>query len=360
MSKDFYEILGVSRTASADEIKKAYRQLAQKHHPDKNPENPESEEKFKEVGEAYAVLSDKKKRSMYDRLGYAGYQEARQETRGDRGGGMRWSYNENFTVMIPHIEEFLYITLDQVLKEPKMEVKIKRYDPCFTCSGRGYENSDDVEICSMCNGRGKVTRGMLVINIVTDCPACGGRGKTLKNKCPSCNGRGITLEDATMHITVPYGVNPGTILRMPAEGHWSREAQRRGDVYYQVVVEEHPLFKYNEWPRIHYEVPLTVKQAVCGGTVDVLTPHGNAKLEIPSGVKSGTILRLKGKGMPKNTKEHGLSDLHIMVKIDTPQPDDEIKKIFAEMDEGKMKYSEVKAYLDLLKNLAGKKDSTGE
>lgn len=349
--KDFYEILGVRRDASQDEIKKAYRKLANELHPDKNPDDPTAEEKFKEVGEAYATLSDEKKRRMYDQFGRIGgprmrYRDPMQENR-----YWQMHFGSARNTFVPHIEHFVRISFREAFTGTKIEAQISRHDPCEDCSGRGYGDDCDVEICPACNGTGRILHQNLIFAIETECGRCGGVGSRIRNPCKSCRGQGSKLVNTRLNIEVPRGTAPGTVLRVPQGGHWAKEAQGRGDVYLKLVVEDHPLFSFEGWPDLHCVVPVTIKQAVCGAKVPVPTPHGNAGLKLPVGVKNATILKMGGKGMPKRS---GYGDLYVTVLVDIPKLGPKERKVFEEMDESEMRYEAVKAYLDLLDELAGK------
>lgn len=351
MSKDFYEILGVSRDASQDEIKKAYRKLANKYHPDKNPDDPDAEEKFKEASSAYATLGDKEKRRMYDRFGNT--EPPRMRT---RPSGMDAFWNMSFggrrETFIPHIEQYLKISFMEAFSGKKVHTSVNRQDPCEECSGRGYASDADVEICPVCKGSGQIAETMMrVMRVVSTCPNCNGLGSRIKKTCTSCNGKGAKLNTFKMDITVPPGTEPGKILRVQGAGHWAKDADQRGDVFLRLAVEQHPLFQFESWPDLHCIIPITIKQAVCGASVKVPTPHGNAQLKVPAGTKNATVLKMKGKGMPRAS---GHGDLYVTILVDVPKLSGKQKKIFEEMDEEEMDYEAVKSYLDLLDELAGK------
>jgi len=350
MSKNFYEILGVGRSASQDEIKKAYRRLANELHPDKNPENPEAEEQFKEVGEAYGTLSDPHKRQIYDQFGKSGGPRMRQRNSAQENQYWEMHFGERF--YIPHIEHLFKIGFMELFKGATTDTRINRRDPCDECSGRGYGDNGSVEICTMCGGTGRVSSRMILLNVVITCQNCNGMGSKIKNPCHSCKGDGSKLKSTTLRIDVPRGTPPGKILCVPGAGHWAKEVNKRGDVYVKLVVEEHPLFIMDEWPNLHCVVPVTIRQAVCGASVRVPTPHGDAALRIPPGIKNGTVLKMKKKGMPKGGSAYG--DLHVSILVDVPALNAEQKKIFEGIDEAGMDYSAVQSYLDLLDELEGK------
>jgi len=357
MSKDFYEILGIPRSASADDIKKAYRKLAQELHPDKNPDNPEAEEKFKEVGEAYSVLSDADKRRMYDRTGATGRMPPphfRQQ------GGMHWNVQYGAQFMAPHIEHSMKISFEESFNGVETEISFNRRDPCDTCSGVGYGSDADVEICPMCNGTGRAHKRIVMMNLVTECPHCNGMGSRIKNPCRDCRGDGSVLRNHQLKVTVPPGVPPGKLLRVTDAGHWMKNAPNRGEVYIQLNVERHPILNFDVWPNLDCTIPVTLKQALCGAKIQVLTPHGMAELKVPAGIKNGTILKMKSKGMPIIGTNGAYGDLYVEIVVDVPRLNETSKKIFEEMNEDGMEYSEVKTYLDLLDGLAGKKSEKGE
>jgi len=355
MSKDFYEIMGIPRSASGDDIKKAYRKLAQELHPDKNPDNPEAEERFKEIGEAYSVLSDPGKRQMYDSTGYVGGPKMR----GGQGReNMYWNVGFNPPIFIPHIEHIITISLKEVFEGAIVEIFFNRHDPCNTCSGRGYGSDADVEVCQVCGGTGRASRRMFMVNMVMDCSHCGGLGSKIKNPCKDCRGQGSLLKNNSMKVTVPRGTPPGKILRVAAAGHWAKESSQRGEVYIRLDVESHPLLRFDGWPNLNCTIPITLKQALCGAKIHVYTPHGMAELKTPAGIKNGTILKIKSKGMPVLGRS-GYGDLYVTAAVDIPQLDESSQKMFKEMDEGGMKYSEVESYLEILDQLEGKQSSEG-
>jgi molecular chaperone DnaJ len=347
MKKDFYEILGLSKTASAEEIKKAYRKVAMQFHPDRNPGNKEAEEKFKEAAEAYEILGDADKRAQYDRFGHAAFSGA--AGRGGQGGGM--DMNDIFSqfgdifgedvfgsffgggrsrsgggrrptgVKGSSIRIKLKLNFEEIAKGANKTVKVKKHIACTTCDGSGAKDKNSTQNCSTCGGQGqvkKVTNTFLgQMQTVTTCPSCNGAGSTITNKCTSCKGDGRVYGEETVNIDIPAGVQEGMQLNVSGKGNAGERGGSAGDLI--VLIEEEPHTElHREGLNVAYDLYLTFPDAVFGTNVEVPTIDGRAKIKIPAGTQSGKVFRLKGKGFPSvNSYEKG--DQLIHVNIWTPQ-----------------------------------------
>ena len=345
--RDYYEILGVQRNASQDEIKKAYRRLAMQYHPDRNPGDKEAEEKFKEAAEAYEVLSDPEKRRRYDQFGHAGmrgtdfreYTDINDIFNAFRdifsGSGFGGSIFDDFfggststrsrrsgsVQKGSDLRVKIKLTLEEIATGISKKIKIKRYKKCPSCDGIGAESGSGYRTCPVCNGTGEirqVSRSVFgqFVNI-TVCNNCGGEGRVISNPCRVCGGEGRVQEDATVNVNIPAGVSNGNYLTLRGEGNAGRRGGSPGDLI--VVVEElsHEIFQ-RQGDDIIYELNLSIPEAVLGGEVEVPTLTGKAKLKLEPGLSPGKILRMKGKGLPNiNTKKQG--DQLIIVNIYVPQ-----------------------------------------
>ena len=345
MSKrDFYEILGVSKTASAEEIKKAYRKKAIEFHPDKNPGDKVSEEKFKEAAEAYEVLSDDQKRQRYDQYGHAGVGGAAGGGFGggsmnmedifshfgdifgghfggfggfggsQRGGGQRVRRGSDLRVKVK-------LTLAEVATGVEKKIKVKKYVICSHCNGAGSAHGSQPVTCTTCNGSGRVTRVQQTIlgqmQTASECPTCNGDGKIIKDKCSHCAGEGIVREDEVITINIPAGVMEGMQLSMSGKGNAARRGGVNGDLLVLVEEEPHPELIRDENDLI-YNLLLTVPMATLGGSVEVPTVEGKVKVTIAPGTQPGKVLRLRGKGLP-SVHRYGTGDLLVNVGVYIPE-----------------------------------------
>jgi molecular chaperone DnaJ len=345
--RDYYEVLGVPRNATQEEIKKAYRKLAMQYHPDRNPGDKEAEEKFKEAAEAYEVLSDPEKRRRYDQFGHDGMRgtDFREWTDindifnhfrdifGGTGfggsifddffGGSTSTRSRRGTTSAQRGSDLrvkIKLTLEEIATGVSKKIKIKRYKKCSSCNGTGAESSSGYKTCPVCNGTGEirqVSRSIFgqFVNITT-CNNCGGEGRVISNPCKICNGEGRVQEEATINVDIPAGVSTGNYLTLRGEGNAGRRGGPAGDLI--VVFEElpHELFE-RQGDDIIYELNLSIPEAVLGGEVEVPTLTGRAKLKLEPGLSPGKILRMRGKGLPNvNTKKQG--DQLIVVNIYVP------------------------------------------
>ncbi|MFB3926662.1 MAG: molecular chaperone DnaJ [Syntrophales bacterium] len=343
--RDYYEILGVSRNASEEEIKRSYRRLAMRYHPDRNPGDKQAEEKFKEASEAYEVLRDPEKRELYNRYGHEGLSGAgfrgfsgfedifssfsdifedifgftgqrRSRTEGRPGADIRYDLN------IPFMD---------AVTGTSTEIEVEKLETCRECRGTGAAPGTAPEICPRCRGTGQVTQSSGFFTISTTCPQCRGEGKVIKIPCPACFGSGHVRVKKKVQLKIPAGVESGSRLRLRGEGEEGKFGGPNGDLYVFIHVEEHEFFK-REGDDIYCQIPISITQAALGGTVDVPTLDGKEKLKIPKGTQSGKIFRLKGRGI-QNLRGYGRGDqiIQTVVKIPThlTKRQEELLKEFA-------------------------------
>ncbi|CAN8139387.1 chaperone protein DnaJ [uncultured Thiomicrorhabdus sp.] len=332
MSKrDYYEVLGVSKSASEGEIKKAYRKMAMKYHPDRNPDNKEAEDKFKEASEAYEVLSDAQKRAAYDQFGHAGV-DGQAGGHGGFGGGGFGGFGDIFEDLFggggfggggrrgprpgADLQYELEITLEQAVAGAKIDIKIPTKDICDACDGTGAESASDVRTCSTCGGVGQVRmqQGFFAVN--TTCPTCNGTGKEVTNPCKKCHGEGYVHSNKTLSVSVPAGVDTGDRIRLQGEGEASEPGAPKGDLYVRIHVKQHKVFE-RDGNNLYCQIPLSFTTAALGGTLDVPTLNGKANLKVPAGTQSGQRFKLSGKGV-KSVRSTMVGDLVVQVHIETP------------------------------------------
>jgi len=346
MSKrDYYEVLGVSKSAAADEIKKAYRKLALQYHPDRNPGDAAAEEKFKEAAEAYDVLSNEDKKARYDRFGHAGMGGGAGGGGGFGGGGM------NMDDIFSHFGDIfggggggfgdmfgggggraqsnrgsnlrvkLKLTYAEMAHGVNKKIKVKKYVGCTTCNNTGAKDSNSVQKCTTCGGSGQVRRVtntfMGQMQTVSPCPTCNGQGSTITHKCTSCKGEGRVYGEETISIDVPAGVQDGMQLSMSGRGNMGERGGPAGDLIILIEEERHAELS-RDGNDVQYVLSLSFPDAVFGAQIEVPTIDGKAKIKIPPGTQSGKIFRLKGKGFP-DINGYGRGDQLVLVKIWTPQ-----------------------------------------
>ena len=334
--RDYYDVLGVSKSASKDEIKKAYRKLALKYHPDKNKGDKIAEEKFKEGSEAYHVLSDDKRKNNYDQFGHAAFQS---------GGGQSGFSNFDFSSSFSDIFEDVFgdfgfggstqsrrgrrnnrgndlrydisIDLDDAFEGKEEKINYTTYKKCKTCSGSGAKPGSRPSACSYCGGQGKVRSNQGFFTIQQTCPECSGEGEQISNPCSSCRGAGKTQSNESVSVKIPKGVDDGTRIRIAGKGEAGTKGGSNGDLYLFISVEPHDIFKRSE-ENLFYELPISFADAALGATVEVPSiDGGKTKIKIPSGTQSGKQLRLRGKGMPV-LKRNLFGDLYIRVVTEVP------------------------------------------
>lgn len=347
MKRDFYEILGVSKSASADEIKKAYRKVAMQFHPDRNPGDKAAEEKFKEAAEAYEVLSDAQKKQRYDQFGHAGLGGAAGGGGGFGGGGMRMEDifsnfgdvfgDEGFGSFFggggqrqrtrgtgargSNLRVKVKLTYEDILKGVHKTIKVKKYVRCETCSGSGAKDKSSIQQCGSCGGSGQVRRVTNTflgqMQTVTTCPTCNGDGTQIAHKCSSCKGEGRVYGEETISIDIPAGVQEGMQLSVNGKGNVGERNGMPGDLLVVIEEEKHAEL-VREGLNVLYELHLSFPDAVMGLEAEIPTITGKAKIKIPAGTQAGKILRLKGKGFPSvNSYEKG--DQLININVWTPQ-----------------------------------------
>ncbi len=343
MKRDYYEVLGVSKSATADELKKAYRKVAMQHHPDRNPGDKAAEEKFKEAAEAYEVLSDPQKKSQYDRFGHAGVGNNRgggfsggmnmddifsqfgdvfgDDIFGSFFGGGRSSRGRNTGTRGSNLRVKIKLNYEEMANGATKTIKVKKYVNCNTCHGSGAKDKGSVQTCSVCGGSGqvrKVTSTFLgQMQTVTTCSACNGEGTTITSKCSACRGEGRVYGEETVNIEIPAGVQEGMQLSMSGKGNAGERGGAPGDLIILIEEESHPELQ-REGLNVVYDLHISFTDAVFGMQIEVPTIDGKAKIKIPPGTQSGKIFRLKGKGFPAvNSYERGDQMIHINVW--TPQ-----------------------------------------
>jgi molecular chaperone DnaJ len=336
--RDYYEVLGVSKNASKDEIKAAYRKLALQYHPDRNKE-PGAEERFKEISEAYAVLSDDEKRAQYDRFGHAGIDSRYSQEdifrgvnfdeifRGFGFGGFDEIFERFFGFGGMHDSNAgrdktvqVNITLQDVLKGATRQISYSRAQKCDVCNGSGAEPGSQVRVCPNCAGQGRVQQitsaGFARLVRVIDCPQCNGRGRLIQNLCKTCRGKGITNVSRTISVKIPPGIDDGATLRLRGEGDFSNGKGMPGDLYVVVRVEPDKNFQ-REGADLYLDLQLGLVAATLGTTLKIPTVDGEAEIKIPPGTQSDSLFKLRGRGLPK-MNGWGRGDLYVRVKVKIP------------------------------------------
>ena len=329
MKRDYYEVLGVSRHASEEEIKKAYRKLAMKYHPDRNPGDKAAEEKFKEVKEAYETLSDPNKRAAYDQYGHAGlegglggggfqhgfgsFADAFSDIFGDLfGGGSRRSSVYRGADLRYNLE----ITLEEAARGTETRIRIPTMDTCGTCGGSGAKPGTQSVTCAMCGGHGQVRMQQGFFSIQQTCPNCHGSGKTIAHPCPECGGAGRVKRYKTLVVKIPAGVDEGDRIRLSGEGEAGINGGPPGDLYVVIHLKEHPVFR-REGDDLHCEMPISFTTAALGGEIEIPTLDGHARIRIPEETQTGRVFRLRGKGI-RGVKSQEPGDLYCHVVVETP------------------------------------------
>lgn len=334
--RDYYEVLGIGKSAGEQEMKSAYRKLALKYHPDRNPHNPEAEEKFKEAAEAYAVLSDTEKRQTYDAYGFQGLGAGGAAAAGFNpdafadfsdifgdffgfgdlfggGGGRR----RNRAQRGDDVRYDLELTFDDAMRGQDVELQVPRTEPCPACKGTGAEGNDGWTTCSVCRGRGEMHFQQGFLTIRRTCSQCGGSGKLLRKPCHQCKGEAFIKVTRKLKVKIPAGVDSGMKMRVPGEGQPGVNGGPQGDLYVFLSVQPHPIFERHE-DDLHCTVPLNVAQAALGTEISIDTLEGERKLKVPEGVQSGETLRLRGMGAPR-VNSSGRGDLIVHVEVQTPR-----------------------------------------
>jgi molecular chaperone DnaJ len=327
--RDFYEVLGVGRGASADEIKSAYRKLAMKHHPDRNPGDAKAEQSFKEANEAYEVLKDAQKRAAYDQYGHAAFDQA-------MGGGGGFDFSTTFADVFDDLfGEFaggrrgraprrgadlrynLDVTLEEAFAGKTAKIRVPSAVACEACGGSGAADGSQPTACSTCGGAGKIRASQGFFTIERTCAACGGAGRVIRNPCRPCQGTGRVTRDRTLSVNIPAGVEDGTRIRLSGEGEAGMRGAPPGDLYIFLAVKPHALFQ-RDGTSIYCRVPIPMTTAALGGAIEVPTIEGKrARLIVPPGAQSGHQFRLKGKGMAP-MRGTGRGDMIVQAVVETP------------------------------------------
>ena len=336
-NQDFYETLGVSRSAGADEIKKAYRRLAMKYHPDRNPGDAAAEEKFKEVQKAYDVLSDPQKKAAYDQFGHSAFEAGGgQGGFGGFGGGFGGAQGFDFSDLFSQMfggggggrqpsyqgEDLQYgieISLEEAAAGLKKQITVPTYEDCDVCHGSGAKPGTSATTCRTCGGSGTIHVRQAIFQIQQTCPACHGSGKEIKDPCHKCRGEGRVKATKTVEVSVPAGIDDGQRIRLTGEGEPGTHGAPPGDLYIHVSVRPHEIFQRDpENPTdLHCELPISFTVAALGGEVEAPTLTGKVKLNIPAGTQSGKRMRVKGKGV-KSVRGSHTGDLYCHIAVQTP------------------------------------------
>ncbi len=332
--RDYYDVLGVNKDASADQIKSAYRKLAVKYHPDKNKDDKTAEEKFKEASEAYHVLSNSERKQNYDNFGHAAFENGG----GGRGGFGNFDFSGSFSDIFEDFfgEGFggsrrsrrsnnrgsdlrydLSISLEEAYSGKKQDIKFSTSERCDTCSGSGSKPGHNAGSCSMCGGHGQVRSSQGFFTVQQTCPQCAGSGEMITHPCSSCSGQGKKQASKRLSVTIPKGVDDGTRIRLAGKGEAGSRGASNGDLYLFINVERHDLFKRSD-VNLFFEFPISITDAALGTTIEIPTiDGGKAKIKIPDGTQNGKQFRLKGKGMPF-MRRGDYGDLYVQVKTEVP------------------------------------------
>ncbi|MBR6701491.1 MAG: molecular chaperone DnaJ [Firmicutes bacterium] len=378
--RDYYEVLGVNKGASADELKKAYRKKAMQYHPDRNPDDKEAEEKFKEVNEAYEILSDPQKRDRYDRFGHAGvdpnqgfgggggfggFEDIFGDIFGSFAGGFGGGRRRNGPRKGADIQTRVNISFEEAAFGTKRDIKITRSENCPDCGGTGAAPGTERTTCPHCNGTGQINK---VSNTpfgqftnVTTCPNCGGQGTIVTDPCKKCGGKGKIRKDITINVDIPAGVDDDAVISLRGQGEPGQNGGPSGDVYVIVQVKPHKIFKRNGADLV-LEIPITYPQAVLGADIVVPTLTERISYKVPAGTQHGTVFRLKGKGV-KYVNSNRYGDLYVKVFIEIPKKvSGDQKKILQQLEEAynKGEHEQKKNFMDNMKEFFKKDSKDGD
>ena len=350
--RDFYEVLGVPKNASDDEIKKAYRKLAMKYHPDRNQGDAAkgAEEKFKEAKEAYEMLSDPQKKAAYDQYGhagvdpnmrgpggpgaegFAGFGEAFGDIFGDIFGGARRGGGGRQVYRGADLSYAMEITLEEAATGKETQIRIPSWDDCETCKGTGAKPGTSVKTCSTCHGQGVVQMRQGFFSVQQTCPHCHGSGKIIPEPCTACSGQGKIKKQKTLEIKIPAGIDDGQRIRSSGNGEPGQNGGPSGDLYIEIRLRKHDIFE-REGDDLHCQVPVSMTTAALGGEIDVPTLQGKATIDLPEGTQSGKTFRLRGKGV-KGVRSSYPGDLYCHVAVETPvKLTEHQRKLLKELDE---------------------------
>jgi len=369
--RDYYEILGVAKDADENNIKRAYRKLAMQYHPDRNPDNAEAAEKFREVTEAYEVLSDKEKRARYDQYGHAGVDDQMHDFWG-RGGFQDSHAFKDFGDLFGDVFGDMFgfgggggrqmrgadlrynlgMTLEEAASGREVELKIPKHVQCDTCHGSGARPGTNPVPCGTCGGHGQVQMNQGFFAVRRTCPTCHGSGKKIESPCLSCGGGGVVRTEKTVKVKIPAGVYDGAQVRVSGEGEAGPQGTAPGDLYIVISLKKHPIFE-REGADLYCTMPVTFPQATLGAEVDAPTLEGKVKIRIPAGTEAGRVFRLRGHGVPDVRMQQKKGDLYVKMQIAVPkklsQQQEELLRKFAEAT-GDEVYPERESFLDKVKN----------
>lgn len=368
--RDLYEILGVSPHASAEEIKKAYRRQAMIYHPDRNPNNPEAEERFKEIQEAYRILSDPDERAYYDRTGRTRRERSGFESPFDFGFDPTDLFNDLFSQFFgtyrsrgesgtrpergSDVVINLRISFMEAVFGGEVKVKAPHKEICPSCKGRGTQAGSTPDFCPMCGGSGETYYRQGFIVIRKSCRRCGGSGRVIRQKCPTCGGVGKVAREKSLTVKIPAGIRDGARLKLAGEGDAGKNGGQPGDLYISISIEPHPQFTRQE-DDIVLEVPISFPQAVLGAEITIPTLDGSETIRIPKGTQSGKVFHLRGKGVP-HLNSSGRGDMHVVVNVEipshlTPEQEDLIRRLAEVM--GEPVGTRKRGLLDVVKDILG-------
>ncbi len=369
MSKrDYYEILCVARNASDEEIKKAYRKLAMKHHPDRNPDDKGAEEKFKEVKQAYEILSDPDKRAAYDQFGHAGVDQQAGMGGGYGGSGFSEAFSDIFGDIFgggggrrdrvyrgADLRYNLEIGLEEAARGTETKIRIPTLEECGVCHGSGAKPGTAPTTCTTCGGHGQVRIQQGFFSVQQTCPRCGGTGKMVADPCTSCHGEGRVKKHKTLSVKIPAGVDSGDRIRLGGEGEAGVNGGPSGDLYVVIHLKEHPVFK-RDGNDLHCEMPISFATAALGGEVEIPTLEGHAKIKIPAETQSGKVFRLRGKGI-KGVRSNAPGDLLCHMQIETPvnlsERQRELLREFEALSPGRNNNPRAQSFMDKVKSFFG-------
>jgi molecular chaperone DnaJ len=365
--RDYYEVLGVERGASIDDIKKSYRKLAMKFHPDRNPGDKEAETKFKEAAEAYEVLSDEKKRARYDQHGHAGVDGMGHAGQGFQSmedifaqfgdifgggnifdqffgaGGGRGERNQGASLKLG-----LEIPFREAVKGCTRTIELKRNETCTTCRGTGAKAGTKPKTCTLCHGHGAVRQGQGFFVVQTTCPQCGGAGQVIGDPCRDCRGQGAVPQKVTIKVRIPAGIEDGSRLRVSGEGEPGRDGGPRGDLYVYVQVAADPFFERHE-DDVVCKAPVTYAQAALGAEIDIPTLDGSATLRIPAGTQPGEVLRMRGLGIGEGRQR---GDQLVVVQVTVPRkPTDRQRELLQELGRIEDDQGEQRSFFDRIRKM---------
>jgi len=377
MSKSYYEILGVTKDASADAIKKAYRKQAMKHHPDRNQGDAAAEAKFKEAAEAYEVLSDLQKRQIYDAYGKEGLRNSGYSGPGNSedifshindifgdifgfgGGGRGRRRDPNAPVQGEDLRYDIRVSFMEAVHGINRQVDITKKETCWTCEGTGARPGHKTQVCPACQGRGQVIRSQGFFQVSTTCPRCNGAGQIITDPCTDCHGEGLVNRSKKVSVRIPAGVDTGSRMRLSGEGEGGRRGGPAGDLYVVIHVDDHEYFQ-RDGQTIYLRLPISMVRAALGCDVDVPTIHGTAKLKIPAGTQSGERFTLRGEGVP-SLRGGGKGDMVVEVQVQTPiKLTKEQKEILRQFDEISKEHEEEGFFSRLFHGHLGKQKKKAE